>query len=83
MIGENSMSSLIEDEKLLRLYEVIKLTRLSVETIYRRGDNGSFPQRVRINDINVRWIASEIYDWLKRKPVQSSHDRLMLSQIDL
>jgi predicted DNA-binding transcriptional regulator AlpA len=69
-----------EDNKWLRIDEVVRFTRLSITTIYRRGDNGTFPQRVKVNKIN-RWVASEIYEWIKRKPVHSSHDEWIMPQL--
>lgn len=50
----------------LRLDEVIKMTRLSNDAIYRKGKDGTFPKRFKIDKTHVRWHLHEIQEWIKQ-----------------
>ena len=49
---------------LLRLPEVVEITRLSKGSIYRLLGTGDFPQPVRAGVRAVRWRADEIQKWI-------------------
>lgn len=51
----------------LRIDEVMKMTRLSVDTIYRLGKEGKFPMRFKIDGAHVRWHSHEIEGWIKEE----------------
>lgn len=63
------------DQKLLlRRAEVEEWTKLSRSSIYAktnprdRGYDAGFPVPVRIGSTSVRWIASEIEEWIDSRP---------------
>ena len=47
-------------DNLLRISEVCRRTGLSVATIYRRGDERTFPSKVRLGPKSVAWYESDI-----------------------
>jgi len=47
-------------DSLLRISEVRRRTGLSVATIYRRGEAGTFPPKVRLGPACVAWYLSDI-----------------------
>ena len=49
---------------LLKLPEVIEITRLSKPTIYRLLAEADFPRPIRVGLRAVRWHAHEIQDWV-------------------
>ena len=53
--------------RLLRLKEVSNQTGLSKSSIYRLIDIGEFPQQVSVTTHSVRWIESEIQEWIATK----------------
>ena len=50
--------------KILRLWEVERLTRLSKATLYRMMKSGTFPRPVRLGVRAVGWIQTEIESWI-------------------
>lgn len=57
-----------QDDRLLRLPEVEHRSGLNKSTIYRRIEDGQFPQPVRASDRVVGWIESEFMAWLQALP---------------
>jgi prophage regulatory protein len=57
--------------KLLKLKEVIQLTGLSRTTIYRYEANSVFPKRRRTGPNSVRWLDSEVNQWMESRPVMA------------
>ena len=55
----------LENDRLLRLSEVMQKTGLSESTIYRRMKEGSFPQSVSLGPACVRWLLSEVQEWIE------------------
>jgi prophage regulatory protein len=51
-------------ENFMRMPEVLKCTRLSRPTIYRRMAKGEFPKAVQIGANSVAWRASDIDRWM-------------------
>ena len=49
---------------LLKLPEVIEITRLSKPTIYRLLAEADFPRPIRIGVRAVRWRSEEILVWI-------------------
>ncbi|MEL7293406.1 MAG: AlpA family transcriptional regulator [Pseudomonadota bacterium] len=56
-IGERPM-------RFLKLKEVMEKTALSRSAIYRKMNDGEFPQSVSLGDRAVAWVESEIDDWM-------------------
>lgn len=67
--------------RLLRLRQVIEITGLGRDTIYRYIRAGQFPRQRRISERASAWREDEIKDWIDSCPVveprpetpQSSH----------
>ena len=57
-----------DNNRLLRLSEVLKIVSVSRNTVYRMMEEGHFPRPVRISTKAVRWNLSEIEEWLKARP---------------
>ena len=58
--------------KILELSEVMKVTRLSRSTIYKRMREGTFPDQIKLGESErgerkVVWRESEIEGWLKER----------------
>ncbi|WP_158116555.1 AlpA family transcriptional regulator [Vibrio cincinnatiensis] len=56
-IGERPM-------RFLKLKEVMEKTALSRSAIYRKMNDGEFPQSVSIGDRAVAWLESEVDEWM-------------------
>lgn len=55
-------------EKLLRRQEVEDYCQIGRSTIYRLMRSGQFPSPIRIGPRAVRWRASEIQEFVSRRP---------------
>lgn len=51
-------------DRFLRLDEVLHITGLGRNTIYRRIREGSFPKQIRIGPNSVAWRQSDITKWM-------------------
>ncbi len=60
--------ALINNEALmeLRLDEVLKMTGLSIDTVYRKEKNDMFPKRFKIDRWHVRWHERAIKEWMRQ-----------------
>jgi prophage regulatory protein len=60
---------MIEDQRFIRLPEVIKITGLSRSSIYNMCYNGSFPKQFKLSSKGttgaVAWCREEILMWMK------------------
>ena len=54
-------------DRLLRLPEVVRMTGLSKNTIYRYMDAGIFPHSVRLGPNAVGWRESEVQQWIAER----------------
>jgi prophage regulatory protein len=61
-----------DNDRYLRMPEVMHLTGLSRATIYRKIGEGTFPHRVQISTNCVAWHETDIVAW-KAAPMQWSH----------
>jgi prophage regulatory protein len=52
--------------RMLRLKQVLDRTGLGKTTIYGLQKRGQFPHSVPLTSNSVRWIESEVDDWLAR-----------------
>ena len=53
--------------RFLRISEVEALTGLSRTTIYDWSADGRFPRPVRLSERAVRWIESEVVEWMAER----------------
>ena len=54
---------------ILRLPEVIRLTRLSRSSVYRLESLGRFPSRVKLSESASGWRAEEVQAWIANLPL--------------
>ncbi len=50
--------------RFLKLKEVMEKTALSRSAIYRKMNDGEFPQSVSLGDRAVAWVDSEVQNWV-------------------
>lgn len=62
------------EHRLLRRADVEKLTALSRSTIYAKIKEGTFPKPVPVGPGGVRWIASEVEDFISQKIAERDQD---------
>ncbi|HGM9784387.1 helix-turn-helix transcriptional regulator [Proteus vulgaris] len=53
--------------KLLRLDEVLDRTGYSKSWTYKLIDKGEFPKQVKIGSRSVRFIESEVDEWIEQR----------------
>ncbi|MDZ3990395.1 AlpA family transcriptional regulator [Pseudomonas sp. Teo4] len=51
-------------DRFMRIDEVISVTGLARNTIYRRMREGTFPRQVRLGPNSVAWLQSTISEWM-------------------
>lgn len=56
----------------LRLPQVLEITGLGKDTVYRYIREGRFPAQRRITDRASAWHAGEIQAWMDSRPVVNS-----------
>jgi prophage regulatory protein len=68
-----AMPNLTEVDRLLSREQVLAATGLSYPTIWRMMREGTFP---RAREVGGRtfWLASEIQDWIKSRPIKRLKD---------
>jgi len=55
--------------KFLNRGQVRELTGMCSATIWRWEREGIFPRRRQLGPATVRWVESEVLDWLASRPV--------------
>ncbi len=53
--------------RFLKLKEVMEKTALSRSAIYRKMEEGEFPEKVSLGDRAVAWVESEVDDWMEER----------------
>ncbi len=53
--------------KFLKIKDVITITGLSRSSIYSFINQGTFPKQVQISARSVRWVDSDIEQWMNQK----------------
>ncbi|TOI62171.1 helix-turn-helix transcriptional regulator [Vibrio parahaemolyticus] len=56
-----------EQIRLITLREVIALTSLSRASIYNYISKNMFPRQISVGERSVRWIESEVKEWIRQK----------------
>ncbi|MFK0088738.1 helix-turn-helix transcriptional regulator [Pseudomonas sp. NPDC090755] len=59
-------------DRFMRIDEVIHVTGLARNTIYRRMREGTFPQQIRLGPNSVAWLQSSISEWMSSLVVAAS-----------
>ncbi len=57
--------NLTQENRIVRLPEVMRLTGLSKATIHRRYRDGTFPRPLRLGPQSIGWWRTEILEWLE------------------
>jgi prophage regulatory protein len=58
----------MHEQRYIRKSEITRLTGLSLSTIYRLEQDGTFPRRRLLGRNAVGWLAREIVAWLDSRP---------------
>ncbi|MFG0684947.1 helix-turn-helix transcriptional regulator [Pseudomonas sp. WSY_20] len=53
-----------ENDRFMRIAEVVRVTALSRNTIYKRMREGTFPKQVKLGPNSVAWLQSDISAWM-------------------
>lgn len=56
-----------QSQVLLKLNDVISMTRLSRSSIYSAIKSGAFPSSVRIGKRSTAWVRSEVEDYISQQ----------------
>ena len=73
---ESRPSQVGQSPRLLNLRQVIKMTGMSRSLIYAEKTAGRFPTPVRVGARGVRWIESEVVEYIRSRPrVRSKRPR--------
>ncbi len=56
------------NDRFLRLNEVVEIVKLSSNTIRRYMAKDQFPKSRRIGPNSVRWLLSEVLEWMDSRP---------------
>ncbi|WP_085600439.1 AlpA family transcriptional regulator [Pseudomonas sp. B10(2017)] len=51
-------------DRFIRIKDVISVTGLARNTIYRRMREGTFPRQIRLGPNSVAWLQSAISEWM-------------------
>lgn len=54
----------IPAQKLLRLPEVLLISRLSKSSVYVYMNAGTFPKSISLGERSVAWVESEVLQWI-------------------
>jgi len=57
----------IQNNRLLRLREVIKRTGLSRSAIYLAIQRGLFPKQIKLSLRSAAWLESEVEQWIAQR----------------
>lgn len=58
----------MEDNRLLRLPEVLQKTGLKKSSIYASAKAGTFPKPVKVGARAIAWYAHEVDEWINELP---------------
>jgi len=58
-----------EEDRILRIKDVMYLTGISKSYIYQLENKGLFPKRIQLVEggTAVGWLESEVYEWLNSR----------------
>lgn len=61
--------------KFMRIEEVLELTGVARSTLWRWQRKGAFPKLRQLGPGTVRFVRSEVVDWMESRPVVGGGDR--------
>lgn len=65
------MRSSMELDRIIRKPELLRITGVSIATVYRWVGDGSFPAPVKLGPNSTGWRESAVREWLdSREPVE-------------
>ncbi|HDY8039953.1 TPA: AlpA family transcriptional regulator [Vibrio vulnificus] len=53
--------------RFLKLKEVMEKTALSRSAIYRKMNDGEFPESVSLGERAIAWVESEVDEWMEER----------------
>ncbi len=62
----------LDNQRILRLPEVMKLSGLSRSQVYELMGDGHFPKNLRLSKRATGWRASDLAAWLESRPPADS-----------
>jgi len=57
----------MDEDRVIPIAELSRLTSLSTATIYRWIKGGQFPSPLQLGPNRVGWLSSEVQEWLKSR----------------
>ena len=63
----HSKEKTMDYPRLIKLDTVLKITTLSVPTIYRLMKKGQFPKQIMVSERSARWSESEVLEYINEK----------------
>ena len=55
-------------DEFLKFLDLQKIVTLSRTTVWRLERKGAFPSRRQVGPSSVRWLRSEVEEWLETRP---------------
>ena len=55
------------NNRILKLPEVIQVTGLARSTIYLRMKEKTFPTHIKLGERSVRWLEEDVQDWINQQ----------------
>ena len=68
-VQTETVSAIVPDDGLITIQQVMAITQLSENTIYRDIDKGSFPAPIKVSGSN-RWLRLELVDYLMQRVIE-------------
>jgi predicted DNA-binding transcriptional regulator AlpA len=70
MVG-NAATNQSDQDRFIRLSEVIALTSLKRSAIYRQitADPPTFPRPLKLDQRTVAWSRNKVLDWMSNRPI--------------
>ena len=65
----------MDEIRILRIAEVVRLTGLSKPTIHRKVKDGSFPRPIKLGAQSVGWRAADLREWIETRPAAGTVDQ--------
>lgn len=56
-------------DRIVRIATVLKLTRLSRSTLYRKVQRGEFPKQIKLSEHRAGWRLSSVSLWMRTPDV--------------
>lgn len=56
-----------DDDRFMRINEVMHVSALSRAQIYALIARGQFPKQIKLGEKAAGWLASEVYEWMEQR----------------